>query len=80
MQLLKEILIYVLRSETVKVDFPNLNKGVREAVETKSYIILRKIKDVLEEETTDESCFMKIEKIMAEFETNGITIENRHNF
>ena len=80
MRLLKEILIDLLKSETVKVDFPDFNKGVREAVEMKSYIILRKIKDALEEETTDESCFMKIEKIMSAFEMNGITIENRHDF
>ena len=80
MNLLKEILVDVLKSETVEIVFPNLNKGLREAVEMKSYTVLRKIKDVLEEGSCDESCFMKIEKIMTAFESEGITIRNRHDF
>lgn len=80
MRLLKEILIDLLKSETIEVTFPNFNKSTREAVEMKSYVILRKIKELLEEDSDDESCFMKIEQIMDAFETNGITIENRHDF
>lgn len=41
---------------------------------------LEKIRQILEAQTDDESCFEKIEKVMAAYNKIGIFIKNRHDF
>jgi len=81
MELYKEILIHLLAQENVQISFPNINKSPTEIIELTSYHTLRRIKEILEDDTLDDSaCFIKIEQIVNAFESIGSSGGNRHDF
>lgn len=60
---------------------PSANSDLTEIVESKCYVALQQIKEILEDDSLeDENCFMKIEKIVCLFEELGSDCANRHDF
>ncbi len=81
MDLYKEILVKVLESKEIKISFENFNINKADIVECASYQALRKIKDIIEDESLEDSeCFMRIEEIVCVFESLGSSGGNRHDF
>lgn len=81
MDLYKELLTSVLSRSAAQVKFPDVTINPSEIVEGECYQILQEIKDILENETLEDSeCFLQIECIMQVMESRGITIANRHDF
>lgn len=81
MDLYKEILINVLQGEKAEVSFPNLTLKANEIVDSVSYRALKKIKDIVRDETlNDEECFRKIEEIICVLEDIGSGGGWRHDF
>ncbi len=81
MQLYVEILRNLLAGEETHVVFPNLKMNPKEIIEIESYKALQKIKEILEDDSLEDSeCFMKIEEIVCVFEKIGSHAGNRHDF
>lgn len=81
MELYRELLIHVLSQEKVEVTFPSLNTDISALLERECYKTLLKIKEILDDETVDDSeCFYKIERIVRTFEENGSSGGSRHDF
>ena len=81
MELLKEILINVLKNEKADVNFPNFSFDLANIVEGKSYMALQKIKAIIEDDSLkDEECFKQIEEIVCVFEAIGSNGGIRHDF
>ena len=71
MELWQEMLCNLLRDQCVEVYIPQLS-DVQKLLETDCYRALKKIKDIIEDETLDdETCFLKIEEIICAFEALG---------
>lgn len=80
MNLYQEVLCNLLRNETLEIKFPNIPAMVN-MVELKCYEALRKIKEILEDDSlSDEECFWKIEEIVVVLEEIGSGAGNRHDF
>jgi len=80
MNLYQEILCNLLKSETLEINFPNI-PAMANLVELKCYEALRKIKEILEDDTlSDKECFWKIEEIVCVLEELGSDAGNRHDF
>ena len=81
MELLKEILINVLKNENVNVNFPNFAFDLSNIVESESYKALQKIKAIIDDDSLrDEECFKQIEEIVRVFEYMGSNRGSRHAF
>ncbi len=81
MNLYAEILAYYLSQENAHIVFPNLQLNAKEIVELQCYQALHKIKDILNDDTLNDSeCFLKIEEIICTFEELGSDGGNRHDF
>ena len=80
MNLYQEILCNLLQNERIEVNFPNIPAMVN-LVELKCYEALRKIKEILEDDTlSDKECFLKIEEIVCILEELGSDAGKRHDF
>ena len=80
MNLYQEILCNLLQNEQIEVNFLNIPAMVN-LVELKCYEALRKIKEILEDDTlSDKECFLKIEEIVCILEELGSDAGNRHDF
>ncbi|MBE6580882.1 MAG: hypothetical protein E7650_04595 [Ruminococcaceae bacterium] len=80
MELYKEILCHLIQHETVEIRFPDLTPS-HEAVEAICYRTLKKIKEILQDNTLeDRECFEKIEEIICAFEEIGSSGGERHDF
>lgn len=81
MSLYREILINSLEKEKNQILLSSANSDLTEIVESKCYVALQQIKEILEDDSLeDENCFMKIEKIVCLFEELGSDCANRHDF
>ena len=81
MKLYTEILANYLSQENAQIVFPNLKLNANEIVELQCYEALRRIKDILDDDTLeDDECFLKIEEIIRTFKDLGSNGGNRHNF
>ena len=81
MELYKELLINVLQNQKIEVSFPDLEMDVKKISELKCYQALCQIKEVLEDDTLEDSeCFEKIERIVCIFEDNFGSLSYRHDF
>lgn len=80
MELLKDILCYLIENETVEIRFPEC-KDLHKAVDSFCYRALRRIKEILEDPALeDEECFAKIEAVVNVFEEMGSGCGSRHDF
>ena len=80
MKVSQELLIRLLSEQEIHIVFPNLPFPIEDAIESQSCAILQKIKQVLEDESLDDSeCFQHIEKILELFRQSGISV-HRHDF
>lgn len=81
MDLYKEILINILAQQEIHVTFPSLKDDLNALVEMRCLTALREIRSVLDDPTLDdETCFQRIEKIVAIFEKLGSDGGMRHDF
>ena len=81
MELFQEILVNVLKNQEVHVLFPNLIYDVNKIIETECYKALKKIKEIVEDDTLDDKeCFAKIEEVVCTLEGIGSDGGNRHDF
>ena len=63
------------------MEIPGLNLNAKEIVRLNCYEALKRIQAVLEEDgLDDESCFKRIEEIMAIYQDIGTKIGGRHDF
>ena len=80
MELYKDILCTLLQNEAVEVRFPDLSVPC-DFFGTVCYRTLKKIKAVIDDNTTDDAaCFEKIEEIMEIFEELCGKLPHRHDF
>ena len=81
MDLYKEILINVLQKQEAAIYFPNLMLTPQEIVDSVSYRALKKIKEIVRNETlSDAECFRQIEQVICVLEKIGSTGGWRHDF
>lgn len=81
MNLYHELLLRILENERCEVVFPDIEKGLSELVEMKSYEMLKKIQAIIRDDSLDDGdCFMRIEEIICLFEENGCSCNGRHDF
>ena len=81
MDLYKEILIKILEKENIEIYFLNLINTPVEIVEYECYKTLKKIKEIIENDTLeDKECFMRIERIVNLFEEMGSGCGTRYDF
>ena len=81
MELSKKILAYYLAQENAQILFPNLQLNAKEIVELQCLKTLRRIKEILSDETLeDKECFEQIEEIVCAFEHIGSDGGSRHDF
>lgn len=80
MDLYKEILIHTLSEQRVEVRFPDLTLDAKQLVDSVCYRALRKIKEVVEDDTLeDKECFERIEMILQVLEQIGSRCGGRHD-
>lgn len=83
LDLYKEILINILAQQEIHITFPSLQDDLNAnaLVEMRCLTALREIRSVLDDPALDdETCFQKIEKIVAIFEKLGSDGGMRHDF
>ena len=81
MELYKEILIHALSEQRMEVTFPDLQLDAKELVDSVCYRALRKIKEVVSDDTLDDAeCFERIEMILTILERIGSNGGFRHDF
>ena len=81
MELYADILKHLLMNEKIEVRFPDLKTDSAELVESVCYQILRKIKEIIEDDRLDdEICYLKIEQIICALEEIGSSGGYRHDF
>ena len=81
MELFEQIMWRYLAGCRIEVSFPDLNVAPERVVEMKCYQALKRIKDIIEDESLeDKECFMKIEEIICALEEIGVDGGNRHDF
>jgi len=81
MELYKELLIALLKQESVRVEFPQLKQNAAELIESVSYQALQKIKEIIADDSLeDKECFMKMEAVLQVFDSMGINTGTRHDF
>ena len=80
MELAKELSSFYLRRALSEIDLIDTDDLGR-IVETESYKALRKIKEIICDDTLDDpDCFDGIEKIVCLFDEMGIDSGGRHDF
>ena len=81
MNLYLNLLRELLESENVEITFPNLKVNVEQAIESRCYMLLKNIKQIIDDDSlTDKECFQKIEEIICVFEEIGLGGGTRHDF
>lgn len=81
LDLYKEILINILAQQEIHISFPSLQDDLNALVEMRCLTALREIRSVLDDPALDdETCFQRIEKIVAIFEKLGSDGGMRHDF
>ena len=82
MELFQEILRHALANEKAPVSFPGLtDTDAAKIVELECYQALQKIKDILENDSLEDSeCFYRTPEIVCVFEELGSGCGNRHDF
>lgn len=82
MELFQEILRHALANEKAQVSFPGLtDTDAAKIVELECYQALQKIKDILENDSLEDSeCFYRTPEIVCVFEELGSGCGNRHDF
>ena len=81
MELYKEILCQILKTDGYEILLPKQEKTISEIIELKCYQALCEIKKILEDDTLDDKdCFERIEKIVVIFEGLGSGVAYRHDF
>ena len=81
MELNVEILAHFLTQENAQIIFPELKLNAAEIVEMQCYQTLRKIREIVRDETLEDAeCFERIERIVCAFEAIGSDGGNRHDF
>lgn len=82
MELFQEILRHALANEKAQVSFPGLtDTDAAKIVELECYQALQKIKDILENDSLEDSeCFYRTPEIVCVFEELGSDCGNRHDF
>ena len=82
MELFQEILRHALANEKAQVSFPGLtDTDAKKIVELECYQALQKIKDILENDSLEDSeCFYRTPEIVCVFEELGSGCGNRHDF
>ena len=71
MELYQEILIRLISERKIEVHFPTMD--LNELIESRCY-------QIEDDSYNDEECFIKIEKIICEFEALGSNGGFRHDF
>ncbi|MBO7150814.1 MAG: hypothetical protein J6V82_03595 [Clostridia bacterium] len=80
MELWKEMLYDLLRTERIMLVFPQIG-DINHLLEDKCYQALCEIKEILADYTlSDEECFHRIEAIVCLLEELGSSGEGRHDF
>jgi len=81
-ELFQEILRHALANEKAQVSFPGLtDTDAAKIVELECYQALQKIKDILENDSLEDSeCFYRTPEIVCVFEELGSGCGNRHDF
>lgn len=81
MDLYREIIIDMLKSEEFNITLKNLTENMSDKVEMKCYKALQKIKAVINDDSlSDSECFIQIEQIIRIFEELGSNGGNRHDY
>ena len=82
MQLIQEILIHVLETQSLEVRIPALPPGSLERImESLCYQTLLRIQEIVHDETLDDAeCFQHIEEIVCAYEAIGSDGGSRHDF
>lgn len=81
MDLYAEMLVEILSKQKIEIHFPELSFSMEELLEMGCHEALRKIKNILEDESlTDTVCFQKIEEMIKVFEEIGSDGGSRHDF
>ena len=81
MKLSVEILAHFLAQEKAQVIFPQLQLNAEKIVEMQCYQTLRKIKDIVRDDTLEDTeCFERIERIICALEEIGSDGGTRHDF
>ncbi len=80
MQLYQEMLIQVLSKDTIEINFSS-QLCLEEILKSTCYKLLERIREVIADDSLeDKECFLRIERIIQQFEENGIYCGNRHDF
>lgn len=81
MELYQELLADLIKQGEIQIAFPNQDCDINALLESECYQTLQKIKAIISDDNLDdESCFIKIEKIICEFEAIGSNGGNRHDW
>lgn len=81
MELYSEILAHYLSTQNAQVLFPQLALSAKEIVQMQCYQTLKKIKEIIEDDTLDDAvCFERIEQIVCALEEIGSGGGIRHDF
>lgn len=79
MELYRDILVRLMERETIQVTFPQLRADPAEMVERLCYVALKRIKEILEDDSLDDpTCLMRIEEIVCTIEKLGSSCKGRH--
>ena len=80
-ELLGDIVARSIAAGKIQVSLSGTDCTVAEVIEGACYQALKKIKDILEDDTLDDpECFYKIEEIVCALEEIGSNGGNRHDF
>ena len=83
MELMDEILLYILRQENKRDEAHEARviAALRRNTESFSYRMLEQIRNIIRDtHFDDDECFEKIEAIVCLFEEHGIDTGSRHDF
>ena len=79
MELFQEILARAFQQGKIRIEFPEIQYA--ETVEGECYRALKKIKQIIEDESLDDSeCFRKIEAVICVLEDVGSDGGSRHDW
>ena len=78
MELYKEILVKLLEKEKINISFSGLKLDSDDMVEMQSYKALKKIKNVIENDSLSD--FECVEEVVCILENIGSSGGNRHDF
>lgn len=81
MKLYKEILDRLFSEGEIRITYTDFEGNVAEPVEFESFKALRKIKEIIADDSLDDKeCYLKIDEIVRVFEELGSDSGGRHDF